>query len=178
MKEKIVYAYVVADLLHVGHVLALENAKKLGGPDSKLIVGVLTDEATMEKKPRPILTFSERRKLVESLKCVDCVVAQKTYSPNENLRVIKPDILMESESHTQEDLEETMRIAERIGCKMQMMPYFPEQSSTNIKDTIKNNWSPKENKVEGELHLGSGINEDLKIVENKQQIAGEKKWQD
>ena len=39
MKEIVVYAYVVADLLHVGHIIALENAKIYG---DKLIVVVLT----------------------------------------------------------------------------------------------------------------------------------------
>lgn len=144
-KEKIVYAYVVADLLHVGHVLALENAKKLAGPDCKLIVGVLTDEAVMEKKSRPVLSFSERRKLIESLRCVDCAVAQTTYSPVGNIRTIKPDILMESDSHSEEDLKETKKVAEEIGCKVQIMPYFPEQSSTNIKKNVVNEWETNPN---------------------------------
>ena len=51
---KIVYAYVCGDILHEGHLLFLENAKALG---DKLIVGVLTDEAVMEKKARPALSF-------------------------------------------------------------------------------------------------------------------------
>jgi len=59
MTGKIVYAYVVADLLHMGHVLFLENAKTFAGSDGKLIVGVLTDEATMEKKPKPTLPLIE-----------------------------------------------------------------------------------------------------------------------
>jgi len=54
---KVVYTYVVADLLHMGHVLYLENARTFG---DKLIVGVLTDKAAMEKKPKPALAFSER----------------------------------------------------------------------------------------------------------------------
>ena len=133
--EKIVYVYVVVDLIHVGHVLALENAKKLNG-DCKLICGVLTDEAVMEKKPKPTLSFSERRKLVESLKCVDCVVAQTEYSPIKNIKTIKPDVLMESDSHSEEDLKETRKVAESIGCKVQVMPYFPEQSSSSIKAKV------------------------------------------
>jgi len=133
---KIIYSYVVADLLHIGHVLALENAKKLNG-DCKLMVGVLTDESVMEKKPKPTLSFSERRKLVESLKCVDCVVAQDTYSPIKNIQTIKPDVLMESDSHSEEDLKETYKVAESIGCKVQVRPYFPEQSSIKIKEKIK-----------------------------------------
>ena len=134
--SKIVYAYMVADLLHIGHVLALENAKKLNG-DCKLIVGVLTEKAVLEKKPKTILSFSERRKLVESLKCVDCVVAQDEYSPINNIKTIKPDILMESDSHSEKDLEETRKVAKLIGCKVQVMPYFPEQSSSAIKKVIK-----------------------------------------
>ncbi len=135
---KIVYAYVVADLLHVGHVLALENAKKLAGEEGKLIVGVLTDEATMEKKIRPTVSFSERCKLVVSLRCVDCVVAQNKYSPVENVKTIKPDILMESDSHTDEDLMETKKLTDQINCRIIKMPYFPEQSSTKIKEKIRN----------------------------------------
>jgi len=84
MAEKIVYTYVVADILHLGHLLYLENAKGLVGLEGKLIVGVLTDEAAMEKKQRPILPFNERMELVKSLKCVDCAVAQPEYSPINN----------------------------------------------------------------------------------------------
>ena len=138
---KIVYAYVVADLLHMGHVLSLENAKALG---DKLIVGVLTDEAVMEKKPKPVLSFSERMRLVKALKCVDCVVAQKIYSPLENVKTIKPDILIESDSHSEEDLEETKKIADSIGCKVIVTPYYPEQSSTKIKENVTKNWKNEE----------------------------------
>ncbi len=144
-KEKIVYAYVVADLLHVGHVLALENAKKLAGPDSKLIVGVLTDKATMEKKPKPILSFSERFELIKALRCVDAVVAQETYSPLPNVKTIKPDILMESSSHTEESLKEAYELAKEIGFEIRIMPYFPEQSSTNIKENVLTSWKKPEN---------------------------------
>ena len=42
----VVYAYVCGDILHEVHLLQLENAKALG---DKLIVGVLTDKAVMEK---------------------------------------------------------------------------------------------------------------------------------
>jgi len=139
--EKIVYAYVVADLLHVGHVLALENAKALAGPNSKLIIGVLTDEATMEKKPKPTIPFGERMRLVSALKCVDVVVPQETYSPIPNVKTIKPNILMESSSHTDEDLKEISQICERIECKVIVMPYYPEQSSTRIKENVKNSFN-------------------------------------
>ena len=138
MEEKIVYAYVVADLLHMGHVLYLENAKSLVAPNGKLIVGVLTDNAVMEKKPKPNLSFSERMRLIKALKCVDCVVAQAEYSPINNVKSIKPDVLIESSSHSEEDLIKTKEIANSISCKVIVMPYYPEQSSTKIKEEMKN----------------------------------------
>ncbi|MBS3085524.1 adenylyltransferase/cytidyltransferase family protein [Candidatus Pacearchaeota archaeon] len=135
MTGKIVYAYVVADLLHMGHVLFLENAKTFAGSDGKLIVGVLTDEATMEKKPKPTLPLSERMKLVQSLKCVDITVAQDTYSPLKNVMAIKPDILIESSSHSEMPANEYM-ISQ--GKKVVALPYYSAQSSSNIKESIIN----------------------------------------
>ena len=134
---RLVYFYTVSDLLHIGHVLALENAKAIAGKDGLLIVGVLTDKATMEKKKKPILSFEERLGLVKSLKCVDVAVMQETYSPLDNVKKIKPDILMESDSHTEEDLKETYKVAKAIGTKVMILPYYSNQSSTSIKKEVK-----------------------------------------
>ena len=132
---KIVYAYVVGDIIHEGHFLHLENAKALG---DKLIVGVLTDKAVMEKKSKPILPFGERLRSIKRLKCVDVVVAQDTYSPIENIRLIQPDIHIESSSHTDEDLKKISLVCESRGIRVVKLPYYPEQSSTKIKEDLKN----------------------------------------
>jgi cytidyltransferase-like protein len=145
MPIKIVYTYVVADLLHMGHVLYLENAKNLVSSEGKLIVGVLTDQAVMEKKPKPILPFSERMRLVQALKCVDIVVPQETYSPISNIEKIKPDIVMESESHSEKDLEEIKNLIESFGGRVIVMPYYPEQSSSRIKENILDDWKNEKN---------------------------------
>jgi len=134
---KLVYSYYVLDIVHKGHLKMMENAKAIAGEDGKLIVGILTDEAVMEKKPKPILSFDERFDLANSLKFVDMVVAQETYSPLPNVKKIKPDILMESSSHTDEAIEEAYEVMRDIGGKVIVVPYFPSQSSTNIKNNIK-----------------------------------------
>ena len=135
--ERVVYAYVVADLIHTGHINALENAKALG---DKLIVGVLTDSATMEKKPEPIVPFNERMAIVKALKVVDCVVAQETYSPLDNLKVIKPDVLVENSSH--EDVENSPQVRYMLsqGKKVVIFPYYSRQSSTLTKEKVKDHW--------------------------------------
>ena len=115
----------------------MKNCKAIAGPDGKLIVGILTDEAVMEKKARPILSFEERMDLADAIKYVDVVVAQETYSPLPNVKSIQPDILMESPSHDSKDIEEIREFVESIGGQVIVLPYFPPQSSTNIKNTIK-----------------------------------------
>jgi len=126
---KIGYAYVVADILHKGHILHLENCKALC---DKLVVGVLTDEACMEKKPKPILTLEERLMVVKALKCVDAVTIQKRYDPYRTLIEVFPDIVFECEQHEARNHNESEH------WRIISMPYFEGISSTNIKKRIRN----------------------------------------
>ncbi len=134
---KLVYSYYVLDIVHKGHLLMMKNAKSIAGKDGKLIVGILTDEAVMEKKPMPTLTFEERIELASAIKYVDVAVAQETYSPLPNVKKIRPDILMESTSHSEEAIEEAREVMESINGKVIVLPYLPSQSTTNIKNSIK-----------------------------------------
>ena len=134
---KLVYSYYVLDIVHKGHLLMMKNAKAIAGDDGKLIVGILTDEAVMEKKEKPILSFEERIELASAIKYVDVAVAQETYSPLPNVKRIKPDILMESTSHDEEAIEKAREYMDSINGKVVVLPYFPSQSSRDIKDNIK-----------------------------------------
>lgn len=131
----IVYSYYVLDIIHKGHLEMLQNAKAMAGKDGRLVVGILTDEAVMEKKPKPILSFEERVELARSIRCVDLVVTQKNYSPLKNISIIKPNILMESSSHEVEERVELMM--ESLGGRIIRIPYFPDHSSIQIKKDIK-----------------------------------------
>ncbi len=133
---KLVYSYYVLDIIHQGHLLMMRNAKAIAGEDGKLIVGILTDEAVMEKKVKPVLSFEERIELANAIKYIDVVVAQETYSPLPNVKRIRPDILMESTSHDEEAIQEAREVMESINGKVIVLPYFPAQSSTNIKNKI------------------------------------------
>ena len=127
----IVYTYVVGDILHKGHIEYLKNAKALG---DKLIVGVLTEDAVMEKKARPTMSFDERFDLVRGLKWVDLVVAQREYSPLENVKSIQPDILVEVTDHKRQPANEYMR---SNGRRVVSLPYFPNHSSSKLKEIIR-----------------------------------------
>ena len=54
----IVYAYFVLDIVHRGHLMMLKNSKAIAGPEGRLIVGIVSDEAVLEKKVKsPFLIF-------------------------------------------------------------------------------------------------------------------------
>ena len=121
----------VADIFHIGHLRHLQNAKR---HCDYLIVGCLTDAATMEKKAKPIMSFEERLEILHSIKFIDEVVPQYTYSPLENVERIKPDVLMESDSH--EDMPAN-KFVKSYGGVVVITPYWFAQSSTSIKQKIR-----------------------------------------
>ena len=94
-KRKIVLASGVFDLLHLGHVRFLEDAKKAGGLNAKLVVIVARD-STVEKMKgkKPIMSEEQRRALVESLKVVDeAVLGHESLDIGEVIEKIKPNII-------------------------------------------------------------------------------------
>ena len=135
----IVYSYFVLDIVHRGHLMMLKNSKAIAGPEGRLIVGIVSDEAVLEKKGKvPVLDFSERLELANSIQYVDLVVGQKNYTPFENVKNIAPNILMESESHDEVQINKGRELMKELGGRVIVMPYFHSQSSTLIKSKISN----------------------------------------
>jgi len=117
--------------------MMLKNSKAIAGPEGRLILGIVSDQAVLEKKGKaPTLSFSERLELAASIKYVDLVVGQKNYTPYENVKNIAPNILMESESHSTAQIEKGRQIMSDFGGRVIVMPYFDDQSSTLIKSKI------------------------------------------
>ncbi len=135
-KKKIVYHYSCLDILHMGHIIMIKKCKEIAGPDGLLIVGILTDSAIMEKKPPPVLNFDERIEIANSIKYIDMVVPQKKYLPFENVKKIKPNILMESESHDKNDIIKAKQLMFSLNGEVQIIPYYNKQSSSKIKNEI------------------------------------------
>ena len=132
---RVVFSYYVLDLIHSGHLYYMKQAKSIAGADGLSIVSILTDEATMEKKKRPLLPLSERMELAQSVEYNDVVIAQETYSPIENIRRINPDVVLESTSHSDELIKEVTNCVESMKGRVIVIPYTKayEYSSSSIK---------------------------------------------
>jgi len=81
------------DLLHMGHMQYLQQARELG---SCLVVAVNSDDsATRLKGPgRPVIPAEERAQMLGALECVDYVTIFNEDTPEPLLELIKPDILV------------------------------------------------------------------------------------
>jgi len=97
----------VFDLLHLGHVKFLEEAKKAGGRNAELLVIVARD-ITVEKNKgsKPIMSENQRRALVESLKVVDeAILGLEDFDIGDVIEKIKPDIIALGYDQTEMELQ-------------------------------------------------------------------------
>ncbi len=110
-KGKVVLASGAFDLLHLGHVKYLEEAKKAGGKDSKLIVIVATDKTVEKSKGRkPVMPQEHRRALVQSLRVVDkAILGHEVFDMGRVIDEIKPDVV--ALGYDQENVEARVRKA-------------------------------------------------------------------
>ena len=93
MSKKKVYVALSADIWHKGHINVLKLAKKYGA----VIVGLLTDKAIASYKNIPYLNYEKRKVVVENIKYVDKVISQKTLDYVENLKLVKPDYVVQGD---------------------------------------------------------------------------------
>lgn len=94
-KRKRVLASGVFDLLHLGHVKFLEEAKKAGGKNAELLVIIARDGTVQKTKGRkPVMPENQRRALVESLKVVDeAILGFENFDIGDVIERIKPDVI-------------------------------------------------------------------------------------
>ena len=109
------------DLLHLGHVRFLEEAKKAGGKDAELIVIVARDSTVKARKgKKPVMPEDQRRALVESLKVVDeAILGLEDFSIEKVIEKIEPDVI--AVGHDQDGIEkEVQKAIEEKGINIQV----------------------------------------------------------
>lgn len=91
--KKLVFTNGCFDILHLGHVEYLNEAKAQG---DYLIVAINSDESVRKLKgpDRPINNEDDRKKMLLNLKAVDCVEIFTEQTPLEIIKLIKPDVLV------------------------------------------------------------------------------------
>lgn len=137
MDQKVVYVAMVGDILHSGHINILRRAQDLG----KVVVGILTDSAVASYKRVPLMTFEERRVIVENIKGVHSVVPQYTLSYVANLLALRPQFVVHGDdwrsgvqSATRVEVIETLKT---WGGELIEIPYTSGVSSTDLQEKLR-----------------------------------------
>ena len=127
--EKIVFTNGCFDLLHIGHIRYLKEAKKLG---DILIVGLNSDASVRRLKPqRPLNEESQRAEVLASLEMVDFVILFSEDTPYELIKSIRPDVLVKGGDWKKEDI-----IGSDIVAEVHSLPYVPGVSTSAIIEKI------------------------------------------
>lgn len=107
--RRVVLASGVFDLLHLGHVKFLEEAKKAGGPNAELVVIVARD-GTVEKRKgeKPVISENQRCALVASLRIVgEAILGIEGFDLGKVIERIRPDVI--ALGYDQDSMETSVR---------------------------------------------------------------------
>ncbi|WP_333656325.1 D-glycero-beta-D-manno-heptose 1-phosphate adenylyltransferase [Dissulfurispira sp.] len=130
--KKIVFTNGCFDIIHIGHVRYLREAKKLG---DVLVIGLNSDSSVNRLKPkRPINPESHRAEVLSSLEMVDYVTIFNEDTPYELIKHLMPDVLVKGGDWKKEDI-----VGSDIVPETHSLPYISGVSTTEIINRIKSN---------------------------------------
>jgi D-beta-D-heptose 7-phosphate kinase/D-beta-D-heptose 1-phosphate adenosyltransferase len=147
--ERVVFTSGCFDLLHVGHVRSLEQARSLG---DRLIVGVNADARVRELKGpgRPLVPARQRAEVIAGLACVDWVVTFGEPTPRRALAELAPDIYAKGGDWPLAVLRE-QDLPEGFTGEVRRLRQIPGTRTTLLVDRIRANpASPRRRPTQGD----------------------------
>ncbi len=124
------------DILHLGHVTYLENARNFG---DALLIGVNSDAAVRGLKGagRPVNSETDRAAILAALQSVDGVCVFTDTAATKFLAAAQPDIYVKGGDYTLETLnQDERRAVESSGGKIVLVPFVPGKSTTSLLEKI------------------------------------------
>lgn len=134
--KKIVFTNGCFDLLHIGHIKFLEQARNLG---DCLIVAINSDASVRRIKgaPRPIISANDRADILSALHFVDYVIIFEEDNPLNLIRTLQPDILVKGKNLKPEEIV-GREIVRSYGGEVKRLPFFSNVSTEQIINSIRN----------------------------------------
>jgi len=126
------------DILHLGHIRYLNEAKKLG---DYLIVALNSDKSIKELKgqSRPINNETTRSEILSSLDPVDFIFLFSDKTAENIIKTIKPEIYAKGGDYTIDTINQDERkIIEEYGGKIFLLKGVPGVSTTKLINQMKN----------------------------------------
>ena len=132
---RVVFTNGVFDLLHVGHVRYLAQARALG---DALIVAINSDRTVRELKGpnRPIFDQAERAEILAALKYVDYVTIFDDVSPRSVIAMLLPDVLVKGGDYQLDQIHGREEV-EAAGGTVISLPFVEGASTTSLIERMK-----------------------------------------
>jgi len=129
--KRVVFTNGCFDLLHLGHVTYLEEARRLG---DLLVVGVNTDESVRRIKGpgRPIVPLEQRLAVLAALEAVDYVVPFGEDTPYELIKALRPHVLVKGGDWRPEEV-----VGRDLVEEVRIVPYREGFSTTGLIEKVK-----------------------------------------
>jgi rfaE bifunctional protein nucleotidyltransferase chain/domain len=133
--ETVVFTNGVFDLLHVGHLEYLEQARALG---DCMIVGVNGDSGAYRLKGfgRPLMPVEERARLLAALVPVDVVVIFNQDTAEQLVDALRPDVYVKGGDWGEHRPPPEAVVVRAYGGQIKFLPYVPGHSSTDLIERI------------------------------------------
>jgi rfaE bifunctional protein nucleotidyltransferase chain/domain len=125
--QRVVLTNGIFDLLHVGHLRYLRQARLSG---DVLVVGVNSD-ASVNKPGRPLVPDVERAELVAALDPVDYVVVFNEATADHLLREVRPDVYVKGADYSETTLPEAAT-AREVGARLVFVPLVEGRSTSAL----------------------------------------------
>ncbi|MEK7812851.1 MAG: D-glycero-beta-D-manno-heptose 1-phosphate adenylyltransferase [Candidatus Desantisbacteria bacterium] len=128
--KRIVFTNGCFDILHVGHVKYLQEAKRLG---DVLIIGLNTDWSVCANKGplRPLVDEQDRAEVLAALSCVDYIVMFDEFTPEKLIEEIVPNILVKGGDYQIDDIKGRECVEANNG-RVVSIPFIPDKSTSNL----------------------------------------------
>jgi rfaE bifunctional protein nucleotidyltransferase chain/domain len=128
--KRLVFTNGVFDLLHVGHVRYLEQARALG---DALLVAINSDQTVRELKgpDRPVFNHLERAEILAALRFVNYVTIFDNISPRSLITQLLPDVLVKGGDYQLDQIHGREEV-EAAGGKVISLPFVEGASTSQI----------------------------------------------
>jgi rfaE bifunctional protein nucleotidyltransferase chain/domain len=125
------------DILHIGHLRFLEEARSLG---DCLVVCLNRDDSVRQLKgaTRPFVPEMERAEMLSGLECVDFITLFSETTASDLLLLLQPDILAKGSDYTIDRLHEAS-VVHSYGGRVVFVPLTTSKSTTNLVSRIIEN---------------------------------------
>ena len=133
--KQLVFTNGCFDILHVGHVRYLAQARALG---DALVVAVNSDRSVRELKGagRPVMSEAERAELLAALESVDYVTVFDDASPRRLITEVLPDVLVKGGDYQLNEIHGRADV-EAAGGRVLSLPFVEGASTSSIINRIK-----------------------------------------